>query len=75
MVRADRQPQAGIRVIFVCGDEQGGRQSLTTDSSGRFQATLASGNWIIYTLDASGRLVYQQKMRISTDTPAASHAG
>lgn len=65
VVRADRQPQAGIKVIFVCADAQGGRQSLTTDGSGRFEATLAPGNWLVYTQDAAGRLVYQQKMRIA----------
>ncbi|MHB1425940.1 MAG: hypothetical protein ACYC3I_22480 [Gemmataceae bacterium] len=71
VVRSDRQPQAGMRVIFVCADEQGGRQSLTTDGSGRFQTTLASGTWIIYTQDGNGRLVYQQKMRIATGAPTA----
>lgn len=64
VVRADRQPQAGIKVIFVCADAQGGRQSLTADDSGRFRTTLAAGNWLVYTQDGAGRLVYQQKMRI-----------
>jgi hypothetical protein len=71
VVRADRQPQAGVKVIFVCADAQGGRQSLTTDDSGRFQATLAAGNWLVYTQDGAGRLAYQQKMRIASGTPAA----
>lgn len=69
VVRADRQPQAGIKVIFVCADQQGGRQSLTTDGSGRFQTTLGAGNWLIYTQDANGRLVYQHKMHVVTNTP------
>lgn len=70
VVRADRQPQVGTKVIFICADQQGGRHALTTDDSGRFQTTLASGNWLIYTQDASGRLVYQQKVRVGTDAPA-----
>jgi hypothetical protein len=69
VLRADRQPQAGVKVIFVCADEKGGRQSLTTDDSGRFQTTLAAGNWLVYTQDAAGQLVYQQKVRIANDTP------
>src|SRR5579875_3396233 len=69
VVRPDRQPQAGVKVIFVCADAQGGRQALTTDSSGHFQTTLAAGNWLVYTQDAAGRLVYQQKLRIANDTP------
>lgn len=70
VVRADRMPHARTKVIFVCTDEQGGRRSLTTDDAGRFQTTLAAGNWLIYTQDAAGRLVYQQKVRVGTDAPA-----
>lgn len=69
VVRADRQPQGGIKVIFVCADQHGGRLSLTTDGSGRFQTTLADGNWLVYTQDAAGQLVYQHKVRVATNTP------
>jgi hypothetical protein len=58
-----------MKVIFVCADEKGGRQSLRTDGAGRFQTTLAAGNWLIYTQDAGGRLVYQQKVRVASNTP------
>jgi hypothetical protein len=58
-----------MKVIFVCADDQGGRQSLTTDSAGRFQTTLADGNWLIYTQDVAGRLVYQQKVRVASNGP------
>jgi hypothetical protein len=71
VVRTDRQPEAGMKVIFVCADDKGGRQSLTTDGAGRFQTTLASGNWLIYTQDAGGRLVYQQKVCVASNTPTA----
>jgi hypothetical protein len=71
VVRADRQPHAGMKVIFVCADDKGGRQSLTTDNAGRFQTTLTVGNWLIYTQDADGRLVYQQRVNIASNTPTA----
>jgi hypothetical protein len=71
VVRGDRAPQAGIKVIFVGADAQGGRQSLTTDTSGRFQTTLAVGNWLVYTQDAAGQLVYQQKVKIANGSPTA----
>jgi hypothetical protein len=71
VVRADRLPQARTKVVFVCADEQGGRQAVTTDDGGRFQTTLAAGNWLIYTQDATGRLVYQHKMRVGSDKPTA----
>ncbi len=69
VVRADRQPQSGVKVIFVGADAQGGRQSLTTDGSGRFQTTLAAGNWLVYTQDSEGRLSYQQKVQIANGSP------
>jgi hypothetical protein len=71
VVRGDRAPQAGIKVIFVGADAQGGRQSLTTDGTGHFQTTLAAGNWLVYTQDAAGKLVYQQKVNIANGTPTA----
>ncbi len=71
VVRADRQPEAGMKVIFVCADAQGGRQSLTTDGAGRFQTTLTAGNWLVYTQDAGGKLMYQQKVRVAADAPTA----
>lgn len=71
VVRTDRQPQAGMKVIFVGADAQGGRQSLTTDGAGRFQTTLAAGNWLVYTQDDAGRLLYQQKVRVAADAPTA----
>jgi hypothetical protein len=66
VLRGDRLPQAGIKVIFVCADQQGGRQSLTTDDSGRFRTTLTPGNWLVYTQDNAGRLMYQQKMHVDS---------
>ena len=67
VVRADRLPQAQTQVIFVCADDRGGRQTVTTDNAGRFRTTLAAGNWLIYTQDAAGRLQYQQKVCVETD--------
>ncbi len=72
VVRADRLPQARTNVVFVCADERGGRQSVTTDDAGRFQTTLTAGNWLIYTREANGRLVYQQKVRVGIDQPTAT---
>lgn len=70
VLRADRRPQTRTKVIFICADKQGVRRSLTTDDSGRFRTTLTAGNWLIYTQNASGRLVYQQKVRVGASTPA-----
>jgi hypothetical protein len=67
VVRADRLPQSRAKVVFVCADDKGGREAVTTDDWGRFRVNLASGNWLIYTQDATGRLVYQQKVQVGAD--------
>jgi hypothetical protein len=69
VLRSDRRPQARMKVVFFRADEQAGRQTVTTDDAGRFQTTLAAGNWLVYTQDATGRLTYQQKMSIEKDKP------
>jgi hypothetical protein len=67
VLRADRVPQAGARIVFVSADNNGKRQAVTTDAAGRFETTLATGTWRIYVSDVSGRLVYQQKVNVRTD--------
>jgi hypothetical protein len=69
VVRADRLPQAHTKVVFVCADDKGGREAVTTDPWGNFSVNLASGNWLIYTQDTTGRLVYQQKVQVSNEKP------
>jgi hypothetical protein len=69
VVGADRAPQGRSQVLFVNADRKGDRQSLTTDHWGRFQTTLASGNWLVYVKDASGRLIYQQKVEVAEGKP------
>jgi hypothetical protein len=71
VLRADRQPLARAQVVFFRADEEAGRQTVTADEAGRFQAKLAAGNWLVYTRNASGRLMYQQKIRVEADKPAA----
>lgn len=64
VVRADRVPRKSAQVLFVNAERSGDRRTITTDHWGRFQTTLADGTWLVYVPDASGRLVYQQKVHI-----------
>lgn len=69
LVGAARAPQAGVRVMFVSADQTAPQQSVTTDASGRFQVSLASGAWLVYTEDTTGRPVFQQKVQVRGGAP------
>jgi hypothetical protein len=69
VLRTDRIPQGGAKLLFVSADQRGARQNVTADGRGQFQTTLATGTWLIYVQDGSGRLVYQQKVQVGDDRP------
>jgi hypothetical protein len=65
-----RAPQVGARVLFVSADRKAPRQTVTTDGSGQFRLTLASGAWFVYVEDASGTPVYKRKVEVRGTEPA-----
>jgi hypothetical protein len=69
VVGADRAPQAGTRVLFVSTDQRSASQSATTDGYGRFRVSLASGDWLVYVQDATGRPVFHQKVQVRGSEP------
>lgn len=64
VVRQDKLPQDGARVLFVCADRQGDQQVVTADAQGQFRATLASGNWLVYVHGADGKPVFHSKIEV-----------
>jgi hypothetical protein len=70
LLKADRSAQARTKIVFVCADGRGGRETTVTDEAGRFQTTLAAGNWLMYTQDAEGRWTFQRKLRVESEKPA-----
>jgi hypothetical protein len=64
IVRADRNPDAGARLTFKRADRDGETHTVTADSTGRFKATLASGNWTVYTQRADGQLVVNTRIDV-----------
>jgi hypothetical protein len=64
VVRLDHSGQAGARVLFVSADSDRPQQSTTADRDGRFQATLASGAWLVYTEDAKGTPHFQTRVEV-----------
>jgi hypothetical protein len=69
LVSRDRVPQGNVRMLFVGMDARTEQRAVTTDAQGGFLASLDSGEWLVYVQDASGRAVFQQKVRVSGDEP------
>jgi hypothetical protein len=71
VVSTERLPQPGARVLFVSADRAGGRQAVTADGRGHFQASLASGSWLVYVQDSAGKQVFQRRVEINGDRPSS----
>jgi hypothetical protein len=69
VVRND-QAQPNAKVLFVNADRKGDQRTLTTDVSGKFQATLASGNWLVYVHGVDGKPVFHSKINVRDDQPS-----
>ena len=70
VVGSDRTPKSRAEVLFVNAERKGDRQTVTADHWGRFRASLASGTWLVYVKQPSGRLIYQQKVEVSEGKPS-----
>lgn len=57
-------PKSGARIIFVSARQQEQRQAVESDPSGRFDVTLASGEWYLYIGDGSGKAVYHSRISL-----------
>lgn len=64
LVRSDRLPQSGARVMFVSVAPQGAQQQVTTDATGQFRVTLASGGWLVYVDGADHKPAYHSKLEV-----------
>jgi hypothetical protein len=68
VVSRDRVAQSGAQVLFVRAD-RAGRETITTDLSGRFRVKLASGNWLVYVQNRAGKPVFDRKLDVRGDQP------
>jgi hypothetical protein len=69
LVSTGQQPQRNTRVLFVSQDQERLQMTATTDTSGKFDIQLASGNWLVYTPGADGRPVFNQKVYVEGTGP------
>jgi hypothetical protein len=69
VVRPDRTPGAGARVLLVSVDAKSNQQTLTADRDGAFRASVAAGGWLVYTHDEGGRPVFSRRIEVPGDRP------
>ena len=64
MLNGDKTPRAGVRVLFINAANSRERQTATTDATGRFQAPLAAGRWLVYVQGSDGQDDFRQEVQI-----------
>jgi hypothetical protein len=70
VVRSDRTPRAGARVMFVSAQQRAPSQVVTANATGRFQVSLASGGWLVYVSGPDGRQTFHSRIDVSGRQPA-----
>lgn len=70
VVRSDKTPRANARVMFVSAQQGADRQTVTANSAGRFQVSLASGGWLVYVQNPDGTTSYHSRIDIDDRQPA-----
>jgi len=58
------RPATATRLIFINAERQEGRKEVATDNTGRFEAQLTRGNWLVYIEDAQGKPVFSQEINV-----------
>jgi hypothetical protein len=64
VVRHDRNPDAGAKLLFVSAERQGSQQSVTADERGQFHVSLTSGGWLVYVRGADGTPVFRSRIDV-----------
>src|SRR5262249_40564605 len=67
VIRSDKEPLGGAKVMFVNADRQGDQQSVTADSQGQFRADLTAGHWLVYLHKTDGSLDFQNKIEVRAE--------
>ncbi len=66
VVQANWQPGVSTRLVFINADRKEARKEVATDGSGRFQAQLSPGGWLVYVEDAQGKPVFSRAIQVQT---------
>jgi hypothetical protein len=69
IVRNDKTPEANARLKMVSVEQQGFEQTVVADKAGQFQATLASGGWLVYVQNSEGKLEFLTRIEVRDSEP------
>jgi len=69
IVRTDNTPRPNASVLFVSADN-GKRETVTANNTGRFQVNLASGNWLVYVQGHDGVAQYYSRLSVAQNQTA-----
>jgi hypothetical protein len=64
VVRGEKVPWSGARLLFVSTDRQIPQQTATADGAGKFRVELASGGWLVYVNGTDGKPVFHSKIDV-----------
>jgi hypothetical protein len=64
VVRSDKLPAAGAKVLFVSADRRQPRQTAAVDKSGQFRVALTSGGWLVYVQGSDGKPMFDRKIDV-----------
>jgi hypothetical protein len=65
VVSKQQEGLPAAKLMFRSLDNESANTFATADSAGRFQVTLASGKWLVYTHDTQSRPVLQAKVEVN----------
>ncbi len=69
IVRSDNTPRPNAKVMFVSADHLAPSRTVTANSAGRFQVTLASGGWLVYLDAPDGTQIYHSRIEVTPNQP------
>jgi hypothetical protein len=69
VVTTDRSPIPNVLVLFVREDQVNRRQTATADAAGRFEVSLNTGSWLVYTQSRDGKTEFRRKIDVRADQP------
>ncbi len=70
VVRSDNTPRPNAKVDFVSSQHPAARQSVTANSAGRFQVSLASGSWNVYLQGPDGATIFHSRIDVQDSQTA-----
>jgi len=65
VVRSDNSPKPNAKIIFVSSNQSMIPQTVTANSAGRFQASLAGGSWNVYLHGADGNPTFYTRIDVN----------